>query len=116
MHTYFAYIRVSTQRQGQYGVSLEEQRQAINQYAKRRDIHITRWFEERESAIRSDRPVFAAMVASLDRQEAVGLVIHKIDRGARNLKDWALLGELIDQGIDVRFVQDGLAPTPVAAG
>jgi predicted dehydrogenase len=28
-----------------------------------------------------------------------GVVIHKIDRSARNLKDWADLGELIDQGV-----------------
>jgi hypothetical protein len=30
-------------------------------------------------------------------------VVHKIDRSARNLKDWADLGELIDQGIEVQL-------------
>jgi hypothetical protein len=35
-------------------------------------------------------------------------VIHKIDRSARNLKDWADLGELIDQGIDVHFANESL--------
>lgn len=106
---YFAYVRVSTQRQGQQGVSLEEQREAINQYAVRRGIPIARWFEERESAVRAGRPVFATMVSSLARKDGSGLIVHKIDRGARNLKDWAALGELIDQGVDVRFVQDDLA-------
>ena len=28
--------------------------------------------------------------------------------GARNLKDWADLGELIDQGIEVHFANEGL--------
>jgi hypothetical protein len=31
-----------------------------------------------------------------------GVLIHKIDRSARNLKDWADLGELIDRGVEVR--------------
>jgi site-specific DNA recombinase len=35
-------------------------------------------------------------------------VIHKIDRSARNLKDWADLGELIDQGIEVHFANESL--------
>lgn len=34
--------------------------------------------------------------------------MHKIDRGARNLRDWADLGEAIDNGIPVRFVHDDL--------
>ena len=36
------------------------------------------------------------------------MIIHKIDRSARNLKDWADLGELIDQGIDVHFANESL--------
>jgi hypothetical protein len=37
-----------------------------------------------------------------------GVLIHKIDRSARNLKDWADLGELIDHGIEVHFVNETL--------
>lgn len=33
---------------------------------------------------------------------------HKIDRSARNLKDWADLGELIDRGIAVHVAGEGL--------
>ena len=36
------------------------------------------------------------------------MVIHKIDRSARNLKDWADLGELIDSGIEVHFANESL--------
>jgi len=35
-------------------------------------------------------------------------LIHKIDRSARNLKDWADLGELIDAGVEVHFAADAL--------
>src|SRR5207253_10483655 len=37
-----------------------------------------------------------------------GLVIHKIDRSARNLKDWADLGEMIDRGVEVHFANEGI--------
>jgi DNA invertase Pin-like site-specific DNA recombinase len=33
-------------------------------------------------------------------------VIHKIDRSARNLRDWADLGDLIDAGVDVHFANE----------
>lgn len=33
---------------------------------------------------------------------------HKIDRGARNLKDWANLGDLIDGGVEVHFAHESL--------
>lgn len=48
------------------------------------------------------------MLQDLKRRRATGVILHKIDRGVRNLKDWALLGELIDQGIEVWFVSDDL--------
>lgn len=46
------------------------------------------------------------MVTLLRKDKAQGVVIHKIDRSARNLRDWAGLGELIDQGIEVHFAHD----------
>ncbi len=42
------------------------------------------------------------MLAALKRGRAHGVIIHKIDRGARNLQDWANLGNLIDGGVEVR--------------
>ena len=48
------------------------------------------------------------MLRLLQRGKADGVVIHKIDRGARNLRDWADLGELIDQGIEVHFANESL--------
>src|SRR5256885_4492354 len=48
------------------------------------------------------------MLKLLQASKADGVIIHKIDRGARNLKDWADLGELIDSGIEVHFANEGL--------
>jgi DNA invertase Pin-like site-specific DNA recombinase len=108
MKTYCAYIRVSTARQGERGVSLQEQRDAISQYAERNQLEISRWFEERETAAKRGRPVFNEMLKLLRSGKSAGVMIHKIDRSARNMKDWAELGELIDGGVEVHFVNESL--------
>ncbi|MDR3526090.1 MAG: recombinase family protein [Rhizomicrobium sp.] len=106
MKQYFGYIRVSTAKQGDHGSSLQEQRSAIEAYAANNGLLIGEWFEERETAAKQGRAIFSRMLAKLEKGEAQGVVIHKIDRSARNLKDWANLGDLIDRGIDVKFVHD----------
>jgi DNA invertase Pin-like site-specific DNA recombinase len=105
---YFSYIRVSTVRQGQIGTSLTEKKEAIQRYADRWNLRIVKEFEEKETAARSGRPVFRTMLRELKRQHANGLIIHKIDRSARNLRDWAELGELIDEGIEIHFANENL--------
>lgn len=108
MRQYFAYIRVSTTRQGEHGASLPQQRDAIERYSKHNELKICRWFEEQETAAKRGRPVFGTMVKLLRKERASGVIIHKIDRGARNLRDWADLGELIDRGTEVHFANEAL--------
>ncbi len=108
MRNYYGYIRVSTARQGERGVSLQEQRDAIERYAKTNALTICEWFEERITAAKTGRPVFSRMLGGLRHGKASGVIIHKIDRGARNLRDWACLGDLLDAGMDVRFAHEAL--------
>lgn len=108
MKSYFAYIRVSTAKQGEQGSSLQEQRSSIEAFAQRGGLLISEWFEETETAAKRGRRLFNKMVANLEHGRAAGVIIHKIDRSARNLKDWAHLGELMDQGVEVHFVHDNL--------
>lgn len=103
----FGYVRVSTAKQGE-GVSLEAQTEAIQQFADRNGLEITRWFEEKETAAKRGRPVFAQLLQLLKRGKAQGLVIHKIDRSARNFADWAKIGELSDAGVDIHFATESL--------
>jgi DNA invertase Pin-like site-specific DNA recombinase len=103
---YFAYIRVSTVRQGERGSSLTEQKDAIEGYAARHGLTVAGWFEEMETAAKQGRRAFTRMLGQLRAGKADGIIIHKIDRSARNLKDWADLGDLIDSGKDIRFVSD----------
>jgi site-specific DNA recombinase len=105
---YFGYIRVSTARQGERGVSLPEQREAIERHVSRNGLTITQWFEEQQTAAKKGRPIWTQMLRLLRQGKSSGVIIHKIDRSARNLRDWADLGELIDQGIEVHFANESL--------
>jgi site-specific DNA recombinase len=107
--TFYGYIRVSTARQGVRGVSLQEQRASIERFALQRGITISRWFEERETAAKTGRPIWNDMLRLLRKQSAAGVVIHKIDRGVRNGRDWVDLTELVDKGlIELYFANEQL--------
>src|SRR5215469_12752860 len=108
MNEFFSYVRVSTTRQGEEGVSLQQQKDANESCAARRGIKISHVFEEQETAAKRGRPVFTKMLKLLKAGKAAGVIMHKIDRSARNLKDWADLGELIDSGVEVYFANESL--------
>jgi site-specific DNA recombinase len=96
----FGYVRVSTVKQGD-GVSLNEQKAVIAEYAARKGLKIVKWWKETQTAAKQGRPAFNEMVAELRRGTADGLVIHKIDRSARNYHDWATISDLADSGIGI---------------
>lgn len=106
---YFAYIRVSKQQKpGQEGVSLPEQQAEIKEFAKRHGLSISRWFTETKTAASQGRPVFNEMLKFVRKGKAEGVLIHKVDRSARNYHDWHRLSQLIDQKVDVRFCHEHL--------
>jgi site-specific DNA recombinase len=104
----YAYIRVSTVKQAERSSSLQEQRDAIERYAQKHNLAIAEWFVETETAAKQGRKEFGKLMARLRRGKADGLLLHKIDRGARNLKDWACINDLIDAGIAVHFAHESL--------
>ena len=108
MKNYFAYIRVSTIKQGEKGSSLQEQRASIENYDEKNHLTISAWFEEQETAAKQGRTVFRRMLSDIKKGRAFGLIIHKVDRSARNLSDWAELGALMDGGVDVHFAHEAL--------
>ncbi|HZS45642.1 MAG TPA: recombinase family protein [Blastocatellia bacterium] len=108
LQPYFSYIRVSTARQGQTGTSLTEQQAAISRYAERSGFTIIREYEEKETAAKLGRPVFNEMLDGLKAGKAKGVIIHKIDRSARNLQDWAQLQALVEHGIEIHFANENI--------
>jgi len=74
MKSYFGYIRVSTAKQGTHGVSLIEQKAAIERYAARFSLSIIEWFEERETAAkRGTSSVSLGMLFLLRDRKANGV-------------------------------------------
>jgi site-specific DNA recombinase len=108
MRTYFAYIRVSTVKQGEKGSSLTEQKDAILRYASKNNLEVGDWFEEQVTAAKKGRAEFRRMMGRLKKGQAHGLIMHKVDRGARNLADWAELAALMDVGVDVHFAHEAM--------
>lgn len=99
------YIRVSTQRQGESGLGLEAQQEAVTRYVRSQvpeadHAHLEiREFREIETATgKKDRPVLREALDYCKREGAT-LVIAKLDRLARNV---AFIANLMES--DVEFV------------
>lgn len=103
----FGYIRASTQKQRE-GVSLEAQKEAVAGFASRHELTVTKWFEEMQTAAKGGCPKFNQVLRHLRRGGAEGVTIHKVDRAARNPRDWAMFSELPDIGIDVFVATESL--------
>jgi len=88
-----AYLRVSTQRQGQSGLGLEAQRKAIEHLL---DGQSYKEFIEVESGKKSKRPELEEAIAYC-RKHKTKLVIAKLDRLARNVH---FISGLMESGVD----------------
>jgi site-specific DNA recombinase len=88
------YIRVSTDRQADSGLSLEAQRAKLTAYAAALDLTLVAIIEDAgESAKTLDRPGLARALEMLTAGAADGLLIPKLDRLTRSVRDLADLIE-----------------------
>ena len=95
MKRFIAYVRVSTQRQGESGLGLEAQQAAVRGYVNGHGELIAEYLEV-ETGKRADRPQLLKAIAHARRQKAT-LVIAKLDRLARNV---AFTATLMESGAD----------------
>ena len=104
------YVRVSSQEQGESGLGLEAQREAIRNEAERRGWELSGIHEEVKSAAKaSNRPVLQEVLSGLGRGDT--LVVARLDRLTRSLLDFAAVVEqarrrgwslvVVDQGFDL---------------
>jgi len=93
---FVAYLRVSTERQGESGLGLAAQRKAVMDYLSGGGWKLIAELVEVESGKNNDRPQLAA---ALDLAKATGakLLIAKLDRLSRNA---AFLFNLRDAGVE----------------
>jgi DNA invertase Pin-like site-specific DNA recombinase len=89
---YIAYLRVSTHEQAQGGAGLEAQRAAILAEAERRGWSEVRVIEDAGfSGKDTRRPGLRLALEVLERGEAAGLVVAKMDRLSRSLLDFTTI-------------------------
>ncbi len=90
-----AYIRVSTDKQAEHGVSLDAQRAKVEAYASLYDLELVAVLVDAGvSAKTLDRPALSEALALLDSGEADALLVVKLDRLTRSVKD---LGTLVER-------------------
>ncbi|WP_026998085.1 recombinase family protein [Flectobacillus major] len=88
MKKYIAYLRVSTKGQERSGLGLEAQRAIIYHYAKVDNVEVVHEFIEAESGKDIDnRPMLSKAIASCLDQKHYYLIVAKLDRLSRDVKD-----------------------------
>ncbi len=90
-----AYVRVSTDKQATDGVSLDMQAAKVRMYAELYGIELVEVIvDEGASAKSLDRDGLSRALSLLDSGEADGLIVYKLDRLTRSVRD---LGDLLDR-------------------
>lgn len=89
------YLRVSTDKQAEFGVSLEAQREKVAAYAKLYDVELVDVIVDAgESAKSLERPGLQKALGMLRSGQAEALLVVKLDRLTRSVRD---LGELVER-------------------
>jgi DNA invertase Pin-like site-specific DNA recombinase len=95
-----AYLRVSTDKQGQSGLGLEAQREAVARYVAANGVELIGEYIEVETGkganALSKRPKLVAALADAKKAKA-GLIIAKLDRLARNVH---FISGLMETGVE----------------
>jgi len=90
-----AYLRVSTDKQAEHGVSLDAQRAKVEAYATLYGLDLVAVVEDAGvSAKTLDRPGLGAALDMLRQGKAEALLVAKLDRLTRSVRD---LGALLDE-------------------
>jgi len=87
-----AYLRVSTTMQAEDGVSLDAQRVKVRQYASLYDLQLVDVVVDAGASAKTlDRPGLQQALAMLDSGEADALLVVKLDRLTRSVRDLSTL-------------------------
>lgn len=90
-----AYLRVSTSKQADHGVSLDAQRAKVEAYASLYDLDLLDVLVDAGASAKTlDRPALRDALARLDAGEADALLVVKLDRLTRSVRD---LGSLVER-------------------
>jgi site-specific DNA recombinase len=111
---FFLYARKSTDEPERQILSIEAQLFELREYAKKEGLNIVREFVESKTAKEPGREIFNEMVASIEKNEAEGILAWHPDRLARNSIDGGRIIYLVDTGkiTTLKFPTFWFDPTP----
>ena len=111
------YVRVSTEEQAESGLSLAHQRAKVEAYCIATDLDLVAVIEDAgESAKSLNRPGVQKVIEAVKAGEVAAVVILKLDRLTRSVRDLGTLVDLFDKtGAALVSVQDSIN-TQTAAG
>jgi len=111
------YIRVSTQDQADSGLSLQYQESKIRAYCEAMDINLVDVVADAGFSAKSmNRPAMQGIISQIKNKTIDAVVILKLDRLTRSVKDLGAIVELIEKNnIALVSVQDSIN-TSTAAG
>lgn len=107
-----AYCRYSSDNQREE--SIEAQLRAIKEYCERNNIILVNtYIDEARSATSDDRPQFLDLISDSDKKQFDLVIVHKLDRFARNRYDSAFYKKkLKDNGVRLVSVLENLDDSP----
>ncbi|MCF7860422.1 recombinase family protein [Patescibacteria group bacterium] len=103
------YCRVSSKEQEEKGYSLEAQEKLLKDYASRNDFSIVKTYKISESASgKLIRKTFSEMLVYTKKNKLNLILVEKIDRLTRNLRDAAIISDWIneDEKHEIHFVKE----------
>ena len=111
------YVRVSTDKQAEQGISLEVQIEQCKAYASKQSYRVAKVFrEEGESAKAANRPVLLDMLNYLkqNKGKVAVLIIHKLDRLSRNTDDqYAIMYKLQQSDVKLESATESIGESGV---
>lgn len=115
----FGYCRVSTEEQATSGQSLAAQEEKIRLYCRLHDLELVEVLVDAGVSAKSlKRPALQKALAGLSATDVAGLVVVKLDRLSRSIRDWSHLVESFfsdRSGASLLSVEDSI-DTRTAAG
>ncbi len=104
------YVRVSTDKQAEAGLSLEAQLAKVRQMADLRDLPLADVIVEAGVSAKSlDRPGMTRLLALVEARAVATIIVAKLDRLTRSFKDLAVLLDRFDRlGVSFLSVAESL--------
>src|SRR3990167_2216192 len=96
------YVRVSTEEQAREGISISAQKDRCAKFCEAKGWQVGKTYEDAGfSAGSTNRPAFKRLLEDVKQGKFTNLVVYKVDRFSRNLKDLVLvLDELKQSGVN----------------